>query len=180
MERQATPSTPLTLQTSSRWLEVRLTEEERKQRADRAAELSALSVKDELREEQYKAEAKSAKEAKESKQKEAGALLAVYRAGKESQNVECREEYDGIEVLVVRTDTEAVIEKRRPNEQDWKRIRDAQQTRLAFNRAGQALEDLKKQSVGAGVSEEKTPPPASPLETQAAPKGKKAPAKGAA
>lgn len=165
-----TTETPLTLQTSTRWLECRLTEEERRFRADRAAELSALSAEDARREEMHKGEQKSAKEAKEAKEKEAGQLLGIYRAGKESRNVETREEYDGSEVLVVRTDTEAVVERRKPGEQDWKRIRDAQQTRLSFSKAEKVLADVKKQA-----AEEKAPAPGVEVPQAAEPKAARKP-----
>lgn len=132
------------LKIEKRNLLVVLTEEERKQRAEQAAEASALAVQL-MRDANAGAErAKADKKQSELKTTEAARLLAVYRDGKESQPVDTKVEYSPVtsEVIVVRLDTHEIVEKRRPTEDDLKIIAVKRQETMDFRPArGRAKRD---------------------------------------
>ena len=99
------------LKLEKRNLIVQLTEEEAKQRADLAAECADVAGQAQSRAALLGEQAKAAKKEAETKSKEAGKLLAVYRAKEESQLVQCRVEHNRVtdEVHVVRLDTAANV-----------------------------------------------------------------------
>lgn len=121
------PTAPLLLQKVSRVLACKLTADEVKACATRAATLSAEAQQDAAREERAKAAAQSARRARAEKEREALQMLDTYQRGTEQREVEVREEFNGIEVVVIRTDTDAEIERRAPTPQDRERITAAQQ-----------------------------------------------------
>lgn len=124
------------LKLEKRNLIVQLTEEEAKQRADLAAECADVAGQAESRAALLGEQAKAAKKEAETKQKEAGKLLAVYRAKEESQLVQCRVEHNRVtdEVHVVRLDTHEIVEKRKPTQEDLNIINAKRQDAFAFDK----------------------------------------------
>lgn len=103
-----------------------LTEEERKLKADDAAEKSALAGEKRKEEKIAKSTAKAAKEKAELLEREAGFLLSIYRRGKEDRNVPVRHEYHDQDKLVheVRADTGETITKRPATAQEMQQRRE--------------------------------------------------------
>ena len=112
--------TTTTITTEVKYLECRLTEEERRTRADDAAEASERAAKLHLEEESLKDQVKEKKVEAEGFEREAGRLLRIYRLGVESRNVDVRHEYDDITKMVCayRLDTGELIEGPRPPTRD--------------------------------------------------------------
>jgi hypothetical protein len=134
------------LKLEKRNLIVQLTEEEAKQRADLAAECADVAGQAESRAALLGEQAKAAKKEAETKQKEAGKLLAVYRAKEESQLVQCRVEHNRVtdEVHVVRLDTHEIVEKRKPTQEDLNIINAKRQDAFAFDKPTRARKADKK------------------------------------
>lgn len=122
------------LQVKKRYLEVNLTEKECGERAEQAAEAAALADQHTRIANQAAEQAKSMKKSAELKTVEAAKLLAIYRAKKEEQLVDTREEYHEVsgDVVVVRLDTQQIVETRKPNEQDLQIIAAKRQSSLDF------------------------------------------------
>lgn len=102
--------------TEQHLLECRLTDEERRSKADQAAETSARAAEARRSEEGYRELAKEAKGRAELGEQEAGRLLAIYRRGAEDRQVPVQVLYDDGDKLVheVRTDTGEVLRRRSP------------------------------------------------------------------
>ena len=122
------------LQIKKRYLEVQLTHKECEERAEQAAEAAALADQHTRVANQAAESAKSNKKAAELKTQESAKLLASFRAKKEEQLVDTREEYHEVsgDVVVVRLDTQQVVETRKPNEQDLQIIAAKRQSSLDF------------------------------------------------
>jgi len=95
---------------TTRNLKCDLTEEEWAERSNKLAE-----VERDMRalEKQRKQVASDLKARKDAFDGQLGALAAQVRERAEFRDVDCRIDYDGDEVLVVRADTETVVERRK-------------------------------------------------------------------
>jgi len=117
---------------------VRITELEKQTRADRAAEFSDLATATKRLSEELAEKAKAKKKEAELLVEQAAQLLAIYRSGEESQQIDCLEEYfpSSGEIIVTREDTHEIVDRRRPNEADRKKIEVVRQNEFEFDRPG--------------------------------------------
>lgn len=126
---------PLVIATSEEFHPVKLTEEERKDRATQAAELAKRAQDSRSKEASLKQQAKDAKEDAESATHEAENLLGIFRLGVEQRKVECETLFDELtgDLVKYRMDTGEEIARRKPDEHDKLKIDAKRQRSLTFD-----------------------------------------------
>lgn len=120
------------IDTEQRRVECTLDEDERQERALKAAELSAQAGEEKARAIRMKEEAAALLKQSEARSQEAGKLLSYFKDGKEPRDVECRVMYDSDsrKVRVYEGDGFKLLESRAPTEADWTKIKKARQPEL--------------------------------------------------
>ncbi len=120
------------IDTEKRRVECTLDEDERQERALKAAELSAQAGEEKARAIRMKEEAAALLKQSEARSQEAGKLLSYFKDGKEPRDVECRVMYDSDsrKVRVYEGDGFKLLESRAPTEVDWTKIKKARQPEL--------------------------------------------------
>jgi len=112
------------LETVTRYLDCKLTEEERRAKADEAYAKSSLAAQRGKEEDEHKEAAKRAKSEREELEAEAGRLLRDYGTCSEMRNVDVRLEYDETRRLVVtaRCDTGEILSEVAPTADQMRQI----------------------------------------------------------
>lgn len=126
---------PLVFETSEEFLPVKLTEEERHQRAQQAAEQVKFAQQHRSEAAALKQQAKDAEETGKAATIESERLLGVFRLGHEQRKVACETLVDDMtgELVKYRTDTGEELARRKPNEHDQLRIDAKRQRSLTFD-----------------------------------------------
>lgn len=153
------------IDTEQRRVECKLDEEERHERALKAAELSAQAGEEKARAQRMKEEAAALLKQSEARALEAGKLLTYFKDGKEPRDLECRVMFDPTtnKVYVYEgMESFRTLESRAPTEADWPKIKKAKQPDL-FRRS--PIEQIEK--AADDLFEEV-------MERRASPKGRKA------
>lgn len=126
---------PLMIYQSEEFHPVKLTEEERTERATQAAELAKRAQESRNREARLKLEAKDAKEDADSATRESERLLGIFRLGVEDRKVECETLLDELtgDLVKYRTDTGEELARRKPDEGDKLKIDAKRQRSFALD-----------------------------------------------
>ena len=125
---------------------MKLTEDERKDRATQAAELAKRAQDSRLNEARAKQIAADAKKDAESATHESEQLLGVFRLGIESRKVETETLFDELtgDLVKYRTDTSDEIARRKPDEADKLKIDAKRQRSLALDLDGARRDKVEK------------------------------------
>lgn len=137
---------PIIVEVGTDALMVKLTRDEREDRAKQAAERAKDAGDWRSKEASYKQNAKDAKDTADSCTKECERLLAQVRSGEECRQVDVHVEYDEVRDMLVRIrlDTGEVISERKADESDRDRINMKRQRTLDLDGARKAKVDAAK------------------------------------
>lgn len=144
---------PIIVETGTDPLMVKLTRDEKEDRARQAAERAKDAQEWRNKESSFKQNAKDAKDTADSCTKECERLLAQVRSGEESRQVDVQVEYDEVRDMLVRIrlDTGEVISERKAEEADRDRINMKRQRTLD-------LDGARKAKIEAAVKDKKPEP----------------------
>lgn len=124
----------LTIGSELRRLDCELSYDEKQARAQRAAEISELAGSEKERATRMKEEAAALLKQSEAHTREASMLLSYYKAEVEPRDIQCDVAFDSEagDVLLIRTDTRRIIERRKPTHEEWNSIKAKRQQTLSF------------------------------------------------